>query len=233
MSKIFAATILFVASGLALAAPLREGAKNPWGTFEDPDKDCEFRADDGALTITVLGKDHDLGIERGKMNAPRAMQPIDGDFTIEVKVSGKFEPRQMNNNDRRAYNGAGFFLRKDDNNYIRLDRATFWDGMMNHVYANFEIRTDGQIERFGLATDLALDNAKDTWLKIERHGNDFKAFATQEAGKWHALGSKTMEAPTRIQAGIAAINTSLETFTPRFSDLELKPAPLRKGNASK
>ena len=40
--------------------------------------------------------------------------------------------------ERAAYNGAGFLIRKDDNNYIRLDRATYWDGMMNQVYGNLE-----------------------------------------------------------------------------------------------
>jgi regulation of enolase protein 1 (concanavalin A-like superfamily) len=220
---------VIVVGGLAVAAPIRPGAKpvEPgakinWGKFEDPDKDCQFKVDNGVLSISVAGSDHDLGIERGKMNAPRAMQSVEGDFTIQVKVSGKFEPRQMNNMDRGAYHGAGFFIRKDDNNYIRFDRATFWDGTVNHVYGNFELRANGQIDRFGSDADLALDNTKDTTLKIERRGNEFKAFASQEPGKWHELGAKTMEAPKTIEVGVAAINSSTEPFTPRFADLQIK-----------
>jgi regulation of enolase protein 1 (concanavalin A-like superfamily) len=222
MAKTSSMVVLVLLVGSALTAPLREAAKSAWGTFEDPDKDCEFREDKGVLTISVLGKDHDLGIERGKMNAPRAMQPVDGDFTIEVKVTGKFEPRQMTNMERMAYHGAGFFIRKDDKNYIRLDRATCWDGANNQVYANFEIRVDGQVERFGAATDLPLDNTKDTWLKIERKGDQFTAYATQEAGKWKELGAKTMTADKRVSAGVAAINSSTEAFRPQFSEIKLK-----------
>ena len=143
MAKFYSITVVLILAGLASGVPLREGAKNPWGTFEDPDKDCEFKVDNGVLSI-VAGKDHDLWIERGKMNAPRAMQPVEGDFTFQVKVSGKFEPRQMANMERAAYNGAGFFIMKDEKTYLRLDRATYWDGMMNQVYGNFELRdSDG------------------------------------------------------------------------------------------
>jgi regulation of enolase protein 1 (concanavalin A-like superfamily) len=232
LSTASTAILISVMLGAAMAAPLREGQKSVWGTLEDPDKDCEFKEDKGVLSITVPGTDHDLGVERRKMNAPRTMRPVEGDFTLQVKVAGKFEPRQMTNMERLAYHGAGFFIRKDENNYIRLDRATFWDGMMNRVYANFELRADGQIERFGAATDLVLDNAKETWLKIERNGNEFKAYASQEAGKWHALGAKTMAAPKRIDVGVAAINSSQEPFMPRFSDFLLKTPEPAKGNGN-
>ena len=201
---------------------MREAPKKIWGVFEDPDKDCEFREANGTLIISVPGKDHDLGCERGKMNAPRALQPVEGDFVIEVKVTGKFEPRQMTNMERLAYHGAGFFIRKDDRNYIRLDRATCWDGMKNEVYANFEMRVDGEVERFGQPTDLALDNTKATWLKIERHGTRFSAYASQEAGKWQKLGDKKMVADKPLHVGVAAINSSTEAFYPQFSELKLK-----------
>jgi len=94
--------------GCALAGAVDEAPKTVWGAFEDPDKDCAFKEEKGSLSISVPGKDHDLGIERAKMNAPRAMQPVEGDFTVQVKVTGKFDPRQMINLERLAYHGAGF-----------------------------------------------------------------------------------------------------------------------------
>jgi len=101
---------------------------------------------------------------------------------------------------------------------------------MNQVYGNFELRAGGQIERFGSPADLRLDNTKDTWLKIERQGIEFKAYATQEAGKWQELGAKTMAAPKRIHVGVAARNSSLEPFTPRYSEFILKTnAPAKTG----
>jgi len=109
MLKTPSVAAVFVIVSIAMAAPLnlREAPQSGWGTFEDPDKDCTFKEENGVLSITVLGRDHDLAVERGKMNSPRAMQPVDGDFTIQVKVTGKFEPRQMDTMERRAYHGAG------------------------------------------------------------------------------------------------------------------------------
>ena len=165
MRRLASIGLLCVFVGLGLAKPLRETPRS-FGEFVDPDKDCQFKVDAGKLTIMVPGTDHDLGIERGKMNAPRALQPVEGDFTIQVKVSGVFAPLDMNNQDRRAYHGAGLVIFKDDKTYIRLDRATYWDGMGNQVYGNFELRRDGQNERFGTPDDLRLDPGKDTWVSV-------------------------------------------------------------------
>jgi regulation of enolase protein 1 (concanavalin A-like superfamily) len=212
---------LFLITAIAVAVPLREGPNRGWGDFVDPDKDCQFKVDGGKLTITVPGTDHDLGIERGKMNAPRAWQIIEGDFTIEVKVSGVFAPVDMNNQERRAYHGAGFIIYGDDRTYVRLDRATYWDGSANQVYANFELRKDGKIDRFGLPEDLRIESGKDTWLKIQRKGNQFFGHATQEQGKWRDLGNKTIDLPAKLRIGVAAINTSLQSFAPTFSELKI------------
>lgn len=213
------AVLLLAASGVAV--PLREGPNKGWGDFVDPDKDCQFKVEGGKLTITVPGSDHDRAIERGKMNAPRAWQIVEGDFTIEVKVSGVFAPVDMNNQDAPAYHGAGFIIHSDDKTYISLDRATYRDGMADHVYANFELRQNGKIERFGEPNDLRLERGKDTWLKIQRKGNRFFGYATQEAGKWHDLGHKTVNIPAKLRVGVAAINTSLQPFAPVFSELKI------------
>lgn len=221
MRYLFAVGLMFLVATLTLAVPLREGANKGWGDFIDPDKDCQFKVDAGKLTITVPGVDHDLGIERGKMNAPRALQIIDGDFAIQMKVSGVFAPVDMNNQDRAAYHGAGFVILKDDMTYVRLDRATYWDGQGDQVYGNFELRKDGKLDRFGAPNDLRLETGKDTWLKVERKGNTFYAYATHEAGKWKSLGNKTVEMPAKLRVGVAAINTSQQTFAPQFSELKV------------
>jgi WD40 repeat protein/serine/threonine protein kinase/regulation of enolase protein 1 (concanavalin A-like superfamily) len=200
-----------------------------WGTFEDPDEGCAFKLEGGALALTVPGSAHVLDIERGKMNAPRVLRPVEGDFIVQMKVGGKFDPRRPSTFTSAPYHGAGFFIRQDDNNYLRLERACFWNGREHVPYANFEVRANGRLDRFGTATVLTrLDNDKDAWLKLERRGNDFKAYASQQAGKWQELGMKTMTAPQRLEVGVAAINSALESFTPRFSGLELTAPPLEK-----
>lgn len=224
MRHLVATISLFSIFTLAGAAPIREGANKGWGDYVDPDKDCEFQAEADKLTITVPGTDHDLGAERGKMNAPRALQSVEGDFTIEVKVSGNFAPKDTTNQARRAYHGAGFVIMKDDKTYLRFDRATYWDGNANQDYGNFEVRKNGALDRFGNPADLRLAPAKDTWLKIERKGNTFQAFAAQEKGKWRSLGERTVEMPAELRVGVAVINSSRQVFAPQFSDLKVDVA---------
>jgi hypothetical protein len=61
-----------------------------WGATIDPDGDCKFGLGGNRLTITVPGTDHGLGVERGQMNAARVLKEIEGDFIIQVRVSGNF-----------------------------------------------------------------------------------------------------------------------------------------------
>ncbi len=227
--------LLLVLASAASAVPPRDVANQGWGEFIDPDRDCQLTLDAGKLAILVPGVDHDLSIERGIMNAPRAMQAVEGDFRIQVKVSGLFAPADRNNPSRGAYQGAGLLILKDDRTYLRLDRATYWDGKANRVYGNFEVRKNGKLERLGMFADLRLEAGKDTWLKIERKANTFSAHATQEAGKWQTLGEKSVEMPAQLRAGVTAINTSRQVFGPKFSELKVetgKEASKRLGEPS-
>jgi hypothetical protein len=65
-----------------------------WGVTADQDSDCQFRVDSGVLKINVPGSEraHDLSAENNMMNAPRVTQKVHGDFTVQVRVDGTFEP---------------------------------------------------------------------------------------------------------------------------------------------
>ena len=59
-----------------------------WGTVVDPDGDCKFTEAKGKLTITVPRTHHDLTYtaQTTKLNAPRVLQKVRGDFQLDVKV---------------------------------------------------------------------------------------------------------------------------------------------------
>ena len=107
MYALRSAMVLVLGLGVSVAAPIPEDKSElkGWGQAIDPDKDCKFQAEKGGLTIVVPGKDHDLGIERGVMNAPRVLRPVEGDFIVQVKVSGKFEPGDPDTDQRAAFKG--------------------------------------------------------------------------------------------------------------------------------
>jgi hypothetical protein len=66
-----------------------------WGLAIDPDKDCKFTPGRGSLTIDVPASWHDLtpASPKPKLNSPRVLREVDGDFVLTVKVSGDFWPR--------------------------------------------------------------------------------------------------------------------------------------------
>jgi WD40 repeat protein len=202
---------------------LRKVAKNVWGQFENPDNDCKFKVEDGALTILVTATDHDLAIEKGKdkMNAPRAMQTVTGDFTVLVRIPGKLELPPSNDPRLEPYLGPALLIRIDERNYLTLARSANWERFKRLDYANFEVRKRGAIERYGQSDDMPLERGKDTWIRIDRRGSVFTGYAKQDAAEWEYLDTRIMESPARIQVGVAVVNVASSAIAQRFVDFEL------------
>ncbi|QDT14882.1 DUF1349 domain-containing protein [Alienimonas californiensis] len=223
-----------VAAALCLAVPLlavqiADGAGDSrevpgWGVAINPGGDGRFAPDGSRLTLSAPGPVHGLSAELNQMNAPRVLQPAEGDFDVEVKVEGGFAPGRATLRVRKAYHGAGLLLMKDDRTYIRLERASFRaDGQTRH-YANFELRLDGQLQRIGLATDMPLDPTQPTWLRLERRGDVVTARVRQQQGAWKTLGDKSAPLPLVVQVGVCAVNASTVPFRPTFSELKVVAA---------
>src|SRR4051812_31099083 len=83
---------LVVRAASAAPVPGEKPFQTSWDPPTDPDGDCTFQRVEGKLTITLPGSDHDLGIERGRMNAPRLLRDVEGDFVVQVRVGGLFRP---------------------------------------------------------------------------------------------------------------------------------------------
>ena len=77
---------------VAVAAPVPPGAdltaiERAYGTWADPDKDCNFKLTGGELKVSLPASGHLLGTSyKGTNNAPRAMRDVEGDFTAVVRV---------------------------------------------------------------------------------------------------------------------------------------------------
>src|SRR4051812_14129390 len=85
------ALVLLVGAAAAPAQGQGQAVKG-WGVVSDPDGDCTLKEANGKLTITVPPTLHDLNPRSGKLNAPRVTREIEGDFVVQVKVSGAFRP---------------------------------------------------------------------------------------------------------------------------------------------
>jgi regulation of enolase protein 1 (concanavalin A-like superfamily) len=195
-----------------------------WGHFLNADGDCSYQLDDEQLTINVPGTAHDLSAEQGLMNAPIVIQEMLGDFTVQVKISGDFEPGDAVVAGRSPYQGAGLMLGQDVRNYIRLERGTYvkTETGQSFPYANFEVRLNGQLVRIGQANDYPLEAGQDTILKIERHGDTVSGAVSTDGEDWHALGDKPFRMARKLFVGVTAVNASTAPFSPQFADLKVE-----------
>lgn len=197
------------------------GTISGWGEMIDPDRDCLFAVGANQVAIQVPGTPHDLSAELNRTNAPRVLQPVEGDFEIEVRVAGTLAPDQPLVATRTAYAGAGLLLMRDEANYIRLERAALRRGGMIRHYINFEQRQEGDLVRFGRVDDYELTGNESVTLKLTVTGRSVTGWVRTGDGGWQKLGEKEVEQSGMPLGGIAAINVTNTPLIAEFQDLRL------------
>jgi regulation of enolase protein 1 (concanavalin A-like superfamily) len=190
-----------------------------WGTAIDPDGDCTISPDGKALAITIPGALHDLNADIDKFNAPRVLRQVDGDFDMTVKVVGDFQPGPKSLNPKSVpFNGAGLFVWRDSDNYIRLERAAIIRQRKLSTFAEFE-------EREGGSTG-AMHNGKltpgTTYLRLARKGSRIFGFTSKDGKSWTQLRPMDTKWPADLKVGVDAINSSNEPFSVRFEEFTFK-----------
>lgn len=203
-----------------------------WGKFINPAGDCSIKnsSNSGVLKIIVPGSEnpHDLSPELRSMTGPRVLQTVEGDFKVQVKVIGDFEPGSDSTQaGRTGYNGAGLVVFADEKNFVRLERATLHGfGGNAQAYTNFEIREHGALKRMGTTVDFATSDKKPTWLRLERRGNQIYGSMSQDGVNW-IQGKPITLAPDywkngEVEIGVAAVSTSRQDFAPVFSEFSVE-----------
>lgn len=86
MSRSIYVLVVFLLASVILAAPAPPPFKAGWDKPLDPDSDCKFTREKDSLTIELPGTDHDYYPLRGRVNAPRLLREIEGDFEMQVRV---------------------------------------------------------------------------------------------------------------------------------------------------
>ena len=189
----------------------------------DPDGDCQFRAEQGKLTISLpKSTHHDLTVERGKMNAPRLLRDVEGDFTAVVRVSGTFRPTTTSSTDqRKPFVGAGLVLMNGDQTYIRLERASMYSDDKRYWYANWELREDGEWKLAGDAETKPLDEDKPVYLRMQRKGDKIYGAVSYDGKEWSELEPLEVKLPAKLKIGVSGGGTSTEPFKPHFDHFRL------------
>jgi regulation of enolase protein 1 (concanavalin A-like superfamily) len=186
------------------------------GTVVDPDGDCQVKDDEGSITITIPKTHHDLTYtdDYHKLNSPRILQDIKGDFRVEVRVEMFDLPNEKaSSGGKYSFVSSGLLVWHDDQNFIRMDRAA----VGNSPFIWVERFQDGKSASHKL---LGIEN-KDIWLRVTRSGDKF-TFETSEDGKeWSEVHSEEAKLAEQLKVGVLAINTTVEEFSVKLKDFKL------------
>ena len=113
---------------------------------------------------------------------------------------------------------------KDDRTYVRIDRANMVqrDGR-SMAYANFELREDAAVVRFGEVSDSALVEGKDYYLRLERHDDRLCGAISPDGYRWQYLPPKRVgfTLPDKMLVGVTIINDTNQPATAQFSELKV------------
>ncbi|MDQ1329719.1 MAG: hypothetical protein QG641_3011, partial [Candidatus Poribacteria bacterium] len=164
----------------------KDGIDPSW-TWLDEFSDCTYRiADEGGLEIHASnGRD----FVRLRLDAPHFMRTISGDFAIEVCVSSV--------TNEKPYIG-GLFAKKELNNYL-----SFQKGMNGKNEINLYGNLDGEPQFPGRGLLPASQN-DETYLRLERSGDEFKSYCSIDGKNWFTCGKMILPMEDPIQVGIYA-----------------------------
>jgi regulation of enolase protein 1 (concanavalin A-like superfamily) len=196
-----------------------------WGTVIDPKSDCSIKEEKGKLTVKVPGGSRDLNPLFG-MGAPRVLQSVQGDFVVQVKVSGDFQPGEKAADPRTTpFNGAGLLIWQDDKNFLRLERNRFYvaDAGRYACYPPLlEYFKDGEYQ--GTDPNGTLDEffkGRSTWLRLARKGSKVVASYSHDGKEWTEVKEIPVDFADKMSVGIAAINNSTEPFKVDFEGFKV------------
>jgi len=151
----------------------------------DPDGDSTHEVTaQGVLRISIPTADRDL-YPATNLDAPRLLQPITGDFTLETRLH--FNPTF-------GYQGAGLLVWENATRFLRLNRSYFtFSGFTFEQYGN------GNYTRI-LSTDNPGPSVTATVvdLRLQRTGETFTAsWSDPGAGQgWQVLGETALHFDT-------------------------------------
>ena len=206
--------LVLVASGSSASEQVSQLIKG-WGQTEDPDGDCTISAREGKVTFSIPGTAHDLwpGDSR-KVNAPRILQDVEGDFAVQVRVASSVKPESG------FFRAGTLLIWLDDKTFIRLDSACAHRGASTfdfycylHVFKDKERLVN---EHLRPLKDQPTD------LRLDRRGARIMASFSQDGTRsWRAFEEKTVDLPRKLKVGVAAVNGTTSPFTVTLEDFKI------------
>src|SRR5262249_25359598 len=148
--------------------------------------------------------------EIGRMNAPRMLREMNGDFDVSVRVASISQPGGKATTTVYApFHGAGILLWQDSGDYVRLEIAADLRHGKTRPYVNFEYRKDGRLA--ASSGNLNIDGSNQ--LRLRRRGDEISAAYSPDGAHWTSFAPLSARLNDRVEVGIVAINSSTKPLT--------------------
>jgi hypothetical protein len=232
MSRLVALSLLcgLVGGGIArlvaAPAPFARPSKvwiTGWETPVDPVGDTLFERGGEKLTITLPCKIRPFPTQAGKLDAPRLLRDVRGNFIAQVRVAATFRP----NGHAPPVCGlwAGIAL-IDRGQFVRVERKQVKSPFGLPQADNLSI-TRGQ-NGFGVVTRGSRSNlslSEPAYLRLERRGDLLRALWSRDGKKWlHVAEPPSVILPCRLKVGVFAKATAeAGLFKAVFDQFTLTP----------
>lgn len=168
------------------------------------------------MLISIPGTAHDLSAELKKVNAPRVVRSVGGDFIMQVRVNGALKPTgEPTMAERLPFNSAGLIIWVDATTYIRMERAAIVRDGQTQPILLFEERRDSIPTLVG---SFPIE-ARPLHLRLERREQQLFPSFSFDGVAWIPLRPYRTELPARVQVGVAAVSTAATPFTAELEGL--------------
>ncbi len=166
----------------------------PEWRWEDPQGGGAWAERQGYLEMrTEPGQDlwHGPNGGGGDMTAPRLLMRVPGDFAIETRIRVTPQLREH----------GGLLVWKNANRFLRLEKTSGPHAFRGDV--RFERHVGRIFNLRGRAGGLR--NARELFLRLERRGNQFSSFASEDGIRWHSCGQTNVGMGEAVDVGLHAL----------------------------
>lgn len=166
-----------------------EARMNPAWRWEDPRGFGQWSANQGYLQMNVSsGVDLWHGLN---FDAPRLVQNLSGDFSITTRMPVTPQLREH----------GGLLVWRHRGAFVRLEKTSGPHAFAGDV--RFERHYPGGYQLVGRGAGLI--NVKQLYLRLERRGNTFSGFASEDGIHWLSCGSTVSPMLDPVQVGVHAL----------------------------
>lgn len=216
--------VVFGVGLLTTPAPLPRPWFDGWDKPLDPLGNCRFVREGDKLTITVPGQGYELDGYSNRFTAPCLLRPVEGDFSVTVRVGGRICPTAAS-----GFHSAGILL-TNGKIFIKVMRIAAPEGFktedgaaISPFCAEATVLGGGTLRFF----DGNGPQVEPVYLRLVRLRNQLRVAFSEDGKKWvdmHAPANQfdQVKLPGQLKVGVIAESSSTDHFEPWFDQFDLK-----------